>query len=188
MEKNYERILSDFKLKKMPHVTVRIYPDLKSFHKGINFPDAPDQALATAFGKDDIRMVSPNNAGPEAWMLAYVAPHEFTHCVHLNIDYAPNNPKWLWEGVAQYEARWFFNPAELDFIREKRFPPFSELNNGMDYMLGYVIIEAVKDMWGFDSVIALIKSRGDVQNALKIDQKLFEERVYGQIFKKYITK
>ena len=83
MEKNYKRILNDFKLEKIPNITLRIYPDLKSFHKGINFPDAPDQLLATAFGKDDIRMVSPNNAGPESWMLAHFAPHEFTHCRSL---------------------------------------------------------------------------------------------------------
>lgn len=186
MEENYKRILNDFKLKEIPPVTVRIYPDLGSFHKGINFPGAPDQILATAFGKDDIRMVSPNNAGPEGWMLTHFAPHEFTHCVHLNIDYSPNNPRWLWEGVAQYEARWFFDPAEQAVIREKQFPSFAELNNGMEYMLGYVIIEAIKDLWGFDAVIGLIRSRGDVQKVLKIDQMLFEKTVYEHIYKKYI--
>jgi hypothetical protein len=186
MEKNYKRILTDFKIKQIPHVTVRIYPDLQSFHNGINLPNGPDQVLATAFGKDDIRMVSPNNAGPEAWMLAYAAPHEFTHVVHLNIDYSPNNPRWLWEGVAQYEARWFFNPGELDIIRKKEFPSLSSLNNGMEYMLGYSIIEAIKDRWGFDTVIQLIKNQGDVKKVLKIDEKVFEEEVFNRIYKKYI--
>lgn len=186
MEENYSRILNDFKLKEIPNVSVRIYPDLKSFHKGINFPDAPDQVLATAFGKDDIRMVSPNNAGREGWMLAHFAPHEFTHCVHLNIDYSPNNPRWLWEGVAQYEAGWFFHPAELEVIKEKQFPAFADLNNGMEYMLGYVIIEAIEELWGFDTVIDLIKNHGDVEAILKTNQKLFEEKIYEQIYKKYI--
>jgi hypothetical protein len=186
MEKNYKRILNDFKLKAIPNVSVRIYPDLVSFHKGINFPDAPDQVLATSFGKDDIRMVTPNNAGPEGWMLSHFAPHEFTHCVHLNIDYSPNNPRWLWEGVAQYEARWFFDPAELEVIKQKQFPSFADLNNGMEYMLGYVIIEAIKDLWGFDTVIDLIKSRGDVKKILKTDEKLFEKKIYEHIYRKYI--
>jgi hypothetical protein len=188
MEKNYMRVLNDFKVKKIPNVTVRIYPDLKSFHSGINFPDAPDQILATAFGIDDIRMVSPNNAGPEKWMFEFAAPHEFTHVVHLNIDYSPNNPRWLWEGVAQYEARWFFDPAELDFIRRKEFPSLAELDNGMEYMLGFVIIEAIKDIWGFDAVIGLIKSRGDVQNVLKTDQKTFEGKIFEYIYGKYVKK
>jgi hypothetical protein len=188
MEKNYDKILNDFKIKEMPEVTVRIYPDLQSFHLGINFPNAPDQVLATAFGKDDIRMVSPLNAGPESWMLAYVASHEFTHCVHLNFDYAPNNPKWLWEGVAQFEAGWFFDPSELEFITKKDYPHLADLNNGVDYMLGFVIIEAIKDLWGFDVVLDLIKSRGDVQKVLGVEMKEFEGRVFGQVYEKYIQK
>ena len=186
MEKNYDRILHDLKLTKIPPVTVRIYPDLPSFHKGINFPDAPDQVLATAFGKDDIRMVSPNNAGPERWMLAYAAPHEFTHVVHLNISYAPNNPRWLWEGVAQYEAKWFFDPAELDFIRKKEFPALTDLNNGMEYMLGFAVIEAIKDIWGFETVIKLIKTNGDVKQTLGLSQKAFEDKIFQRIHEKYI--
>jgi hypothetical protein len=186
MEKKHRKILKDFSLKRMPLTTVRVYPDLPSFHKGINFPEAPDQVLATAFGKDDIRMVSPRNAGPESWMLTYAAPHEFTHCVHLNIDYSPNNPRWLWEGVAQYEAGWFFDPKEIDFIKNKEYPSLASLNNGMEYMLGFVIIEAIKDLWGFDTVIRLIKERGDVKKVLKIEQHPFEEQVFTHIHQKYI--
>jgi len=186
MEKKYDKILHDFSLQGLPFTTVRVYPDLPSFHKGINFPDAPDQVLATAFGKDDIRMVSPRNAGPESWMLAYAAPHEFTHCVHLNIDYSPNNPRWLWEGVAQYEADWFFNPKEIERIRQKNFPTLSALDNGMEYMLGFAVIEAIKDLWGFDTVVGLIKKRGDVKRVLKIDQKTFEERIFQRIYQKYV--
>lgn len=185
MEKNYKRILNDFGLKKIPTVTVRIYPDLKTFHMGINFPDAPDEILATAFGKDDIRMVSPTNAGPASWMLIHFAPHEFTHCVHLNIDYSPNNPRWLWEGVAQYEAGWFFDPKELEVITKRQFPHFADLSNGMEYMLGYVIIEAIKDLWGFHTVVDLIKNRGDIQKTFKINEQEFEEKVYEQIYRKY---
>jgi hypothetical protein len=185
-ERNYNRILKDFKLERLPRITVRIYPDLNSFHKGINFPTASNQVLATAFGKDDIRMVSPNNAGPESWMLVHFAPHEFTHCVHLNIDYSPNNPAWLWEGVAQYEAKWFFDPKEFEFMRSKEFPHLADLRNGMEYMLGFVIIEAINDIWGFDVVLSLIKNQGDIQKVLKIKESEFEEKVFASIYKKYL--
>jgi hypothetical protein len=133
-------------------------------------------------------MVSPRNAGQEGWMLSHVAPHEFTHCVHLNIDYAPNNPTWLWEGLAQYEAPWFFNPADLEFIRKKEFPSFADFHSGLDYTLGYVIIEAIKDLWGFDTVLSLLKSRGNAEHTLNIDQKSFERKIYEYIYAKYVAK
>ncbi len=187
LERSYHKILGDFKIEKIPMTTVRIYPNVKSFHQGINFPNAPDYVLATAFGKDDFRMPSPNSVGAEDSLnlIKYVA-HEFTHCVHLNIDYAPNNPSWLWEGVANFEADWFFDPKEIDVIKNKQFPPFATLNNGMDYMLGYVIIEAIKNIWGFDAVINLIKKRGNTLAVLKINQAQFEEKIYDHIYKKYI--
>lgn len=186
MERNYKRILQDLQVNNIPKVSVRVYPDLESFHKGINFPNAPDQVLATAFGKDDVRMVSPHNAGPERWMLEYAAPHEFTHVVHLNISYAPNNPRWLWEGVAQYEAKWFFDPAELDFIQKKEFPALADLGNGMEYMLGFAVIEAIKEIWGFETVIRLIKANGDVQTTLGMSQEVFDAKIFHHIHQKYV--
>jgi hypothetical protein len=188
LESDYRRILGDFKIRKLPITTVRIYPDRESFRQGINFPNAPDDILATAFGKDDFRMMSPNIADTDSAMLIQHITHEFTHCVHLNIDYSPNNPRWLWEGVAMFESGWFFDPNEMDIVKNRNFPPLSNLNNGMEYMLGYVIIEAIKANWGFDTVINLIRKRGDVQAVLKLSQDMFEKKVYDYIYKKYIDK
>lgn len=186
LEANYYRILSDLKVKKMATTTVRIYPDMISFREGINFPNAPDFVFATAFGKNDFRMASPQIAGIDTAMLMKGAVHEFTHCVHLNIDYSPNNPRWLWEGLAMYESGWFFDPKEIDTIKNKEFPQLAALNNGMEYMLGYVIIEAIKDIWGFDTVISLIKKQGNVQAVLNIGQEEFEKRVFESIYRKYV--
>lgn len=187
LERSYHKILSDFKIKEIPITRVRIYADVKSFHQGINFPNAPDYLLATAFGKDDFRMTSPHSVsgGDSLTLINYVA-HEFMHCVHLHIDYAPNNPRWLWEGVAMFEADWFVDPKGIDAIKNKQFPPLATLNNGMEYELGYVIIEAIKDIWGFDTVINLIKKRGDVQAVLKLSQTQFDEKIFDRIYLKYI--
>jgi hypothetical protein len=188
LEASYKKILSDFNLENIPVTIVSIYPNLISLHKGINFPNAPDNVLATAFGKNDLRMVSPNNAGPDSSMLDKGVIHEFTHCVHLNIDYSPNNPRWLWEGVAMYESNWFLDPKQIEAIREKKFPHLKSLNNGAEYELGFVIIEAIKEIWGFDTVISLIKKHGDTLAVLKINDKEFEDRIFNHIYKKYITK
>jgi len=184
LENNYKRILNDFRLSALPVTRVKIYPDMKSFHLSINQPDAPDQVMATAFGKDEFRMVSPTKGGEE--MMKFIS-HEFTHCVHLNIDYSPNNPRWLWEGVAMYESGWFMDPKEIDDIKNKNYPPLKTLGNGMEYMLGYVIIEAIKDLWGFDTVIGLIKHQGNIQQVLNITEEEFEKKVFDRIHKKYIT-
>lgn len=186
LENKYNKILADFKLKNLPLTRVKIYPDLKSFHLAINSPDAPPQVLATAFGKNEFRMASPSEWGEEGGTMLQNITHEFTHCVHLNIDYSPNNPRWLWEGVAMYEAEWFLNPNEIETIRKKNFPQLQELGNGMEYMLGYVVIEAIKDRWGFDTVINLIKNKGNVQSVLGITQQEFEEIVFNSVYKKYI--
>jgi hypothetical protein len=186
LERDYKKIPADFKVTDMPTTTVRIYPDLASFHQGINFPNAPESVMATAFGKDDFRMVSPNAAGVDKEMLIKGVTHEFTHCVHLNVDYSPNNPRWLWEGVAMYEAGWFLDPSGIEDIKNKNFPSLNNLQNGMEYMLGFVIIEAIKDIWGFDIVLRLIKKQGDVQAVLKMDQKSFEEKIWGHIYGKYV--
>jgi hypothetical protein len=185
LETNYDKITNDLKVGKLPITIVRIYPDLKSFHEGINFPNAPDNVLATAFGKSDFRMTSPSSNDIDSLMFMKGVTHEFTHCVHLNIDYSPNNPRWLWEGVAMFEADWFLDPKETEIIKNKKFPHLASLNNGMEYELGYVIIEAIKDIWGFDTVIDLIKKRGDVQAVLKLSEKEFEQKVFDQIYKKY---
>lgn len=188
LEAGYSKIVKDLGLKKMPVTVVRIYPDLPAFHQGINFPNAPENILATAFGKNDIRMVSPNYTGMDTSMLMQGLTHEFTHCVHLNIDYSPNNPRWLWEGIAMFESDWFFDPKEIDIIKNKEFPKLNALNNGLEYMLGYVIIEAIRDIWGFDKVIALIKKRGNVQAVLNMSTEKFEEKIFHHIYKKYITR
>ena len=184
LEKDYARILKDFKLSSLPTTRVKIYPDLKTFHLSINQPDAPPQVLATAFGKDEFRMVSPSQAGAD--ILPFIS-HEFIHCVHLNIDYSPNNPRWLWEGVAMYESGWFMDPKETDVIKNKQYPSLASLNNGLEYSLGYVIIEAIKDLWNFDTVIELIKLRGNVEKTVQLTQPEFDKKVFDQIYNKYFS-
>ncbi len=186
LESDYLKIVSDFKIENLPTTVVRIYPDLQSFHKGINFPNAPNNLLATAFGKDDFRMASPKSVGADSSFLYKGMAHEFTHCVHLNIDYSPNNPRWLWEGVAMYEANWFLDPKEISAIRHKKFPHLASLDNGMEYTLGFVIIEAINDIWGFETIIKLIKKKGDSFAVLQIREKEFEKKIFDHIYGKYI--
>jgi hypothetical protein len=188
LERDYKKIPADFKLTSLPVVTVRVFPNLLSFHQSINFPGAPKEMVATAFGKDDFRMVSPTAPDVDSAILMKGVTHEFTHVVHLNVDYSPNNPRWLWEGVAMYEANWFFDPAQLPGFKDKQFPPLATLSGGVEYVLGFVIIEAIVDTWGFDAIIDLVKKHGDVKAVLNLDEEEFEKKVYERIYNKYILK
>jgi hypothetical protein len=184
LEKGYHRILADLKVDKIATITVKVYPDFKSFHRSINLPQAPDDLKATAFGKEEIRMVSPTKGGEE--LMKFIS-HEFTHCVHLNMDYSPNNPRWLWEGLAMYESSWFMDPKELPEIKSRNFPKLQDLANGYEYILGYVIIEAIKDTWGFEKVIELVKNRGNTEKVVGLPLDQFEVKVFDQIYKKYVS-
>jgi hypothetical protein len=186
LEGNYDRILKDLKVSTTPTIIVRIYPDVSSFRQGINYPNAPDFIQATAFGKTDFRILSPSVTMPDSNLYLKGAAHELTHCIHLNIDYSPNNPRWLWEGLAMFESDYSFDPKEIDIIKNKQFPHLSELGNGMEYMLGYVIIEAIRDIWGQDTIISLIKKRGNVKEVLNLEINDFEKQVFDHIYKKYI--
>ena len=39
-------------------IDVYIYPDLKTFHSAVNYPDAPDWVVGAA-SKNELKMVSP---------------------------------------------------------------------------------------------------------------------------------
>jgi len=187
LETGYEKIIRDLNVKKMPVTTVRIFPDRASFNSGINFLNAPANVMATSFGKDDFRMLSPSAGNPaDSLELTKQVLHEFTHCVHLNIRYAPNSPRWLWEGVAMYESSWFLDPMQIEAVRERKFVPFAQFTNGLEYELGYVVVEAMKDIWGFNTITALIAQRGDRMTVLKINQEQFESKIYQRIFEKYV--
>jgi|GEM_PF-4039813 hypothetical protein len=188
LEQYYKKLLADFRLDPLPVVTVRVFPDLASFHEAVSFPHAPKEVMATAFGKDDLRMVSPAANEVDSLVLMKGIAHEFAHIVHLNVDYSPNNPRWLWEGLAMYESDWRFDPTQLPEITQRKFPPFGALAGWLEMVLGYVIIEAIADTYGFDAVIDLVKSRGDVKQVLKIDQERFEEIIYNKIYDKYVLK
>ena len=92
-------------------------------------------------------------------------------------------------GRISYVRSWLVSKSrEIEQTKKGEFPALKDLNNGLEYMLGYVIIEAIKDKWDFNAVINLIKHQGNTQKVLGLPQKEFEEIVFNSIYRKYITK
>jgi hypothetical protein len=196
LEENYERITTELKAKKLPTVEVRIYPDLESYHTAINYPNAPAWMVGSA-GINKFSIVSPQNAGPEHTYESVMEGivHEFTHCVHIHLlnnhlGVAKNNDaRWLWEGVACYEANQFVSPKSLSYLTNGNYPTLEELNDSDDrkiYQMGYLIIDFIKSKYGIKALKQLIRTNGDIPVCLDISEDEFKKGLYTFIEQKYL--
>lgn len=193
-EDNYDRICKDLNPEKLSIIKIWLYTKINELHSDLHWPDAPNWVLGSATSKNEIRMMSPNS--PELakshtynFMLSCIV-HELAHCVcvHINPIFG-NNPRWLWEGVALYESGQFVNPKYLSYITNGSYPKLKELDNILDtriYDIGYTYIEYIINKWGKESVVALIKSNGNLSLALGLSDKEFETGWYEFVRNKYL--
>lgn len=136
-----------------------------------------------------------------------IAIHEFVHSVVLKslIDEEPKPlnakkfdkkfstfPIWLWEGLSVYEAKQFYEPNTLAYLKNGKYPQISELNNRSKgqkiYTCGYTIIEYILEEYGKDKLIELIESYGDIKKVLNLTENKFSSNWYNFIYKKYNMK
>ncbi|MCF8010749.1 MAG: hypothetical protein K9L17_05550 [Clostridiales bacterium] len=195
LEDNFDRIVNDLKPKSLPKFSVRIYPDLETYHKATGRPNAPDWSVGGFSGNREINMVSPNNPGPTHTYeeMLVVAVHEFAHGVtrHVAKDSYKHVPKWLKEAVALYEANQIRDSNNLEFMRKGNYPRFLQIVDNKDdykviYSIGYTIIEYVVDKWDIASVRELIKNKGDVQKVLGVSPNDFQQGWYNFVKEKYL--
>jgi len=156
------KLSTDFKEK----IKVYIHPDLKSFHRAINYPEAPDWVVGAA-GKNELKMVSPLNPGSvhsyESLMQAIV--HEFAHTVVLNIREhgAVGLPNWLNEGFAYYEANQLSTAQRQTVqasILQKTIPAWQEIKEANTvqfgemggYEISATIVEFLVQTYGYDKL------------------------------------
>lgn len=106
--------------------------------------------------------------------------HEYAHLVSLKLNPTiSNNPRWLWEAVAQYESRMYSHPSTWNQANLE-FPGFSavdQYNSVLPYRWGYFISACTIENWGNDKFVELIKHNGDINNVLKITPSEFGNMV-----------
>ncbi|MEL6558546.1 MAG: hypothetical protein AAFQ94_10200 [Bacteroidota bacterium] len=184
LESNYDRLLSDFGLKQLPKTRIKIYPDYYSYHNAVLTPNAPKWQRGRAWDNDEIRMLSPIVAEEETGevvVMNNVVLHEFVHCIHLNlIKDGTRVPGWLWEGIAMYKGccNWVGNPKSLDYVEKGKIPTLKQIEKDrtyeLKYDLGYFILEFLDKKYGWKKVLQLIDNNGQIEDALEISTKDFQ--------------
>lgn len=190
-EREHARIVSDLEAASMPVVHVRYYPTHDALAAAVRqvAGEIPPWASGLVTGPDQIHLLSPAAVGASAESAAVSVVHEFSHCVLLRIEpRVANNPRWLWESVALWEARQFVDPKRVTYLVEGHPPSLAELSsfdNTRVYEVGYLIAEFIVARWGQPGLPALVHAFGDTQGALGIAQADFEREWYAAARSKY---
>jgi RNA polymerase sigma-70 factor (ECF subfamily) len=170
---------------------VKVFPDVKTFHAAINYPDAPDWVVGTCNG-DELMMVSPLNPGSVHTYesLMQVIVHEF---VHIAVYYALGgkgstpSPKWLAEGYAQYEAGQindYIRKYVASSLTEKAPPTWTQLDtvsamefgNMNGYAFSVTIVEFLVVTYGIDKLVLLIKEPENIEIIYGLSKDTLEKQ------------
>lgn len=184
LEANYDRILSDLSVKNMPKVKVHFYADIKDLKEALADiePNLPDFAIGLAISESEIHILSPNLPQLNFQYMLENTIHEFAHCVSLKLNpNIANNPRWLWETVAIYEANTRPNPSNFKYLLEDNPPSLdllSRFDNTYIYEVGYYIGEFLVTTYGKDVLNTLIISNGDIKKTLMLNDEEFTKAWY----------
>jgi hypothetical protein len=182
LEAEQARITRDLGVTGMGRVTVTLYPDQASLRAGVApiVGTIPSFATGLVTGPYAVHIVSPS-AGPRGYDTGVVEiVHEFAHGVSLvaNPGFA-NNPRWLWETVAQYEAGQLVDPRGLSYMTSLQPPTLAQLSQISDvriYDVGALIGAFIVETWGREPMARLVRANGDVAAVLGVDEATFVSR------------
>ncbi len=191
LENNYSRITNRLGIQIGKKINVKLFPDIKSFHGAIHYPDAPDWVVGSSID-DDLLMVSPLNPGSmhTYGSLMQVIVHEF---VHIAVYYTWKDrginalPNWLNEGYAQYEAGQisdYIRKAVKSSLTDKTPPTWSQLETASamefgqmnGYGLSVMIVEFLVDKYGIDKLVLLIKEPENIETIYGISKDILEKQ------------
>lgn len=189
LEASYERIQNDLRVSSLPVISVQIWSEEEGYQAameetlGMRFPGSRGYVT----GDRELRLLYHRLLSAQR-----EAVHEFAHVVSLNLNPEfGNNPRWLWEAVAMYEAEEFRDPREVPYMREGSYPSLQELNTDFNsgrsiYDVGYLLVDYIINTWDRDHLIALIHSSGSIEKALGISETDFEAGWHQYIEDKYL--
>ena len=191
LENNYARIITGLQSKELPIVNIHFYTDITDLQKAVKtaVPNLPSWATGLATSVSEIHMLSPNHPKQDYHTMVRNTIHEFVHCVSLNINNTiGNNPRWLWETVAIYEANLPWDPHMLSYLVNQKPPTLHELNqlsNTYIYEVGHFIGEFIVETKGISALNELIKNNGNLKETLNMDDEQFTKQWFAFVKTKY---
>jgi hypothetical protein len=183
LEANYDRITGDLQIVPDERFAVYIFPDIDTYHKAIDRPDAPASSVGTTQGTA-IWLVSPLNTGGalDTERVLTAGVHEFAHALvnYINGSLDRNNyeiPIWLNEGLAAYEAGqmtadWRTRMAQevaegqIPSIGADLVPDRFEQVKGLAFSI--TLVEYIVEQYGYESIVAMIKAPSEVESILGV--------------------
>jgi hypothetical protein len=189
LQENYIRVLNDLSIDSLRKITVKIWNNENDFLDdmqntlGIKYPGAG----GWVYKGTELKIL---HRGQNT---AQTVLHEFCHAASLVVNNRfGNNPRWLWEAVAIFEAGEFIEPENISYLVFKNFPTIAELNSDFNtgnhniYEVGYLLVEYIIKDFGKDAYINLIKSNGNIDSALGISTAKFENNWKTFVISKYL--
>jgi hypothetical protein len=180
IESEHARITQDLNVAQMPTVVVTLYPNVDTLRQAVLPIVGPIPAFASGLvtAVDAIHIVSPNAASAGRYADAVVnIVHEFAHCVSLRVNPSfANNPRWLWESVALFEAGQYTDPRTLPYFSVGPLPTLAQLNsfdNTIVYSVGATFGRFIVDTRGSDAYLALVRANGDLDRVLGTTEAAF---------------
>jgi hypothetical protein len=179
LEANRQRILSDLGVAAVPRIEGLFHPDPASFTAATGYV-----ASGSVDGPLRFHVVAIPYA-PE------IPVHELAHNVTLHLaPEAGNNPVWLWEAVAVYEAGQFVDPASLPTLVAGDFPTLAELDQRgarpSIYDVGYLLAEFIVERFGLEGLRRLIQAEGDVAATFGMSVAEFERQWRAFVVARYL--
>jgi hypothetical protein len=99
-----------------------------------------------------------------------------------------NNPRWLWEAVALYEAGQVVDPRGLAYMTSLQPPALADMNSFADlriYDVGGLIGAFVVDTWGQEALARLVRANGNASAVLGVDEATFVSRFLAYARSRY---
>lgn len=180
VESNWARVIADLGATGMAEVRVTFYATHDDMARAVApiVGAIPSWSTGLVTSARDIHLISPRATTPEqVAQAATLVVHEFAHCATLHINPASgNNPRWLWETVAIYEAGQRGNQTAVSALLAGSAPTLATLNaldNQIVYEAGYLIGSFIVSRAGTAGLRDLVLGQGSTQSVLGMSAEEF---------------
>jgi hypothetical protein len=159
---------------------VTLYPNVDALRQAVAplVGSIPSFATGLVTGADAVHILSPNVSATSSYSAGVTAiVHEFAHCVSLRLNPSfGNNPRWLWESVALFEAMQYDDSRTRPYVMTGAplsLAQLSGFDNTIVYGVGAWLGLFIADTRGWDTYRALIRGNGDLGRVLDTTESVF---------------